>query len=753
VQSIQKLDLKVREPHVKLTALAPCDLGYSGDIFQVYDNGALIGTTSAVSATGNGTTYVLGQANQAFADAAFSSGSFILGAGSHSITGVMIQSANDPVLGTAFNATQGAVLLAAPVPEPTTWMLMSGGLLGLVLLSRARQTRRLPQALITGAVVAAALAATPASAATVTARVIAFNDFHGNLQSPGKFNLVTSTGGADYLAAYIASLKAANPNNIVVHAGDMVGASPLISAFFHDEGAIETMNQLGVDIASVGNHEFDAGSAELLRKQNGGVCFGGASGWTLGQNSCEGGNPVNPVPDVGTVFQGAKFRYLSANVIVQSTGKPLFPAYAIREFDDVRVAFIGMTLKDTPTIVLPSGVAGLQFNDEADTVNALIPQLKRRGVHAIVVVVHQGGAQGAAPNFINDCSAPAGVGQAPITSIVSRLSEGVDMVISGHSHQAYNCMFPNAAGRMIPVTQASAFGRVLTSIDLQLDRESGKVLSITPVNQLVDRTDTTLDLNAPNVVKIQQIVAGYGNLVSGLTSQVVAQITADVPTAPNLKTCEKVGGDMIADGQLQATAPAAQGGAQIAFINAGGVRGSGFSFAAHGGNVTFGDAFTLQPFGNSLVTLTLTAADLKTALEQQFSGCLGQTLGTNRVMDPSASFAYSWDASKACGSKVQSAALVDAQGAVTDQIVQAGVVLNPTRSYRINVNNFLAGGGDGFSTFLKATSQLGGAQDIDSLIAYLANFNAPKPALNPASIKPRITQLNPAGITDGSSCQ
>jgi len=389
------------------------DLGYSGDIFQVYDNGALIGTTSAVSATGNGTTYVLGQANQAFADAAFSSGSFILGAGSHSITGVMIQSANDPVLGTAFNATQGAVLLAAPVPEPTTWMLMSGGLLGLVLLSRARQTRRLPQALITGAVVAAALAATPASAATVTARVIAFNDFHGNLQSPGKFNLVTSTGGADYLAAYIASLKAANPNNIVVHAGDMVGASPLISAFFHDEGTIEVMNQVGVDISSVGNHEFDGGMTELLRKQSGGSCFPNANGvssttYASGVNSCEGSNPTNQgsafASLIGPTFQGARFKYLAANVAVTATGKTLFPAYYIKTFNGVRVAFIGMTLRSTPTIVTPTGVAGLQFNDEAATVNALIPQLRARGVNAIIVVIHQGGAQGAAPNDLNNCS-------------------------------------------------------------------------------------------------------------------------------------------------------------------------------------------------------------------------------------------------------------------------------------------------------------------------------------------------------------
>lgn len=763
------------------------DLGYAGDQFEIFDNGTSIGASSVVPAVNNdasSTVYTLGQADAAFADASFSSATFVLGAGSHDITGVMTVSALYG--GSPLNATQGALQVQA-VPEPASWLLMGAGLLFVVSLRRKGSARALAAAgALLGLAVSTGAQAASSAAAPVTVKIIAFNDFHGNLQSPGTFTLQSGTkvpvGGVDYLAAYVNQLKSMNPNHVVVHGGDLIGASPLISAFFHDEGAIEAMNQLGLDLSSVGNHEFDGGAAELLRKQYGGLCYGGLTYWTPGQNSCEGGNPTNPVAPgiVGSTYGGAKFRYLSANVVATQTisadgvtiqpNQTLFPAYQIKTFNGVRVAFIGMTLQATPTIVLPTGVAGLQFNDEASTVNALIPQLRARGVNAVVVVVHQGGTQGSTgSSYINDCAGGSTVlSQQPIASIVSRLDDGVDMVISAHSHQAYNCRFPNSVGRSIPVTQASSYGKVLTSVDLALDPTTGKVLNINPVNWVVDRstaavtpTGNPVDLTATNVQNIQKIVAGYNTLTSGLTSQVEAQITANVSSAPNPKTCEKVAGDMIADGQLQATAPAALGGAQIGFINAGGVRGSGFFYSAAqtthpglpDGTVTYGDAFTLQPFGNSLVTLTLTAADLRKVLEQQFSGCYGQSVGTNRVMDTSAGFAYQFDSSQACGAKIQNASLTDPVTHAVDPIVVNGTVLNPTKTYRVNVNNFLAAGGDNFTTFLNATNQLGGAQDIDSLVAYLANFNAPNPALNPAAITPRITNLNPAGFTDGSSCQ
>jgi len=211
----------------------------------------------------------------------------------------------------------------------------------------------------------AALAMTTgaAHADTTSVKIIAFNDFHGNLQSPGSFSGVPA-GGVDVLASYVNKLKAQNSANVVVSAGDLIGASPLISALFHDEGTIETMNRLGLEFNAVGNHEFDEGRAELLRMQNGG-CH------PTDSNSCQGATVGTPVP-----FEGAKFKFLSANVSDTATGKTLFAPYGIKIVNGVRIGFIGLTLKDTPTIVTPSGVAGLTFADEASTVNALVPKLR-----------------------------------------------------------------------------------------------------------------------------------------------------------------------------------------------------------------------------------------------------------------------------------------------------------------------------------------------------------------------------------------
>jgi 5'-nucleotidase len=204
-------------------------------------------------------------------------------------------------------------------------------------------------------------------------KVIAFNDYHGNLQSPGTFGVNTTipaaqrppVGGAEFVAAHVARLKAQNPLNVVVGAGDFIGASPLISALFFDEPAVETLNRIGLEFNAVGNHEFDKGAAELRRLQTGGCR---QSGGSADPNSCKGVGSRAP----GT-FDGAKFKWLSANVIEDATGRPLLPPYGIKSFNGVKVAFIGMTLQGTPRIVTPTGVAGLTFKDEADTVNDLVP--------------------------------------------------------------------------------------------------------------------------------------------------------------------------------------------------------------------------------------------------------------------------------------------------------------------------------------------------------------------------------------------
>lgn len=599
-----------------------------------------------------------------------------------------------------------------------------------------------------------------------TVKIIGLNDYHGNLQSPGTFGQTAdalspkkAVGGAEYLAGHIAKMKSANPNTVVVGAGDLIGATPLISALFHDEPAVETLNRIGLDFSSVGNHEFDKGSVELLRLQNGGCKAGDA-------NSCKGAAVGTPVP-----FEGAKFKWLSANV-VKADGKTLLPAYGIKTFNGVKIAFIGMTLKDTPTIVTPSGVAGLTFKDEADTVNALAPRLRALGVESIVVLVHQGGFQnsnaatpGVLTSDINGCT--NNLAGSDIAKIVNRLDDSVDLVISGHSHTAYNCSantvdtkvvsgalqslprptgIANKVGRLIPVTQASNYGRVLSDIDVTIDPVSRNITDVAVTNKLVDRTDATVTPNA----NVLNIVNAYSALVAPISNIVIGSITQAMPNTSNL-ACNSDNGQMIADAQLAATAPAQFGGAVIAFMNRGGVRAD-FTYpssaAGEGaGNVTYGEAYTVQPFGNSLVTMTVTAQDLKNVLEQQFSGCRGQSATATRIMHHSAGFKYSWDGSQVCDSRISNVTLTDANG-VVDTIVDAtGAVLNPAKTYRITVNNFMATGGDGYTTFLNGTNLLGGAQDIDALSAYLANFNMLNGfnAYNPddASLgKPRLTRLN-----------
>ena len=580
---------------------------------------------------------------------------------------------------------------------------------------------------------------------TVSVRVIGFNDFHGTLLSPGTFGqslLVPpanrpAVGGAEYFAGHIAKLKSQNPLAVVVGAGDFIGASPLISALFNDEPTVEVLNRAGVDFNSVGNHEFDKGSAELLRLQHGG-CKADGTG-------CKGASVGTPVP-----FEGARFQWLSANVISTATGRPLLPPYGIKRFNKTRIAFIGMTLRDTPTIVTPTGVAGLEFRDEADTVNALVPLLRHRhGVQAVVVLVHQGGFQTGAVQDINGCD--GALAGSAIEQIVNRLSNEVDAVVSGHTHAAYNCMVANASGRLIPVTSASAFGRVLTTLDLVIETRRHEVVSAHAVNSLVDRTDTTVTPNA----QVAAIVSGYNALVSPIANQVIGSITADLPNTAIDGACNMPAGELVADAMLDATSGADFGGAVIALMNRGGVRNPGLTFASSpagegNGNVTYGEGFTMQPFGNSMVTMTLTAQQIKNVLEEQFAGCRGQTPTTTRVMLPSAGFSYTWDGSKACDQRVTNVKLV--RGGITETIVDAaGALPDPLKPYRVTVNNFMATGGDGFATLLGGASLLGGAQDIDALVAYLADFkapNAPYSPANPALGKPRISRVNaPLGST------
>lgn len=541
----------------------------------------------------------------------------------------------------------------------------------------------------------------------VEVQILALNDFHGNLAPPsgssgrvGPSGTGTTAGGAEYIATHVRNLEQTNANTVVVSAGDLIGASPLLSALFHDEPTIEAMNLIGLDINAVGNHEFDEGTTELLRMQNGGC------------------HPTDGCLD-GTGFAGADFQFLAANVVNHNTGQTLFAPYTIKNFNGAKVAFIGMTLEGTPTIVSPSGVVGFDFLDEADTVNALIPELRAQDVGAFVVLLHEGatpvGPVSAAS--INQCGAGnAGISGA-VVDIMNRLDPEIDLVVSGHTHQPYNCVING-----IPVTSAYSFGRLLTDVDMRVDRASKEVESISINNRIVTR-DVAPDS------RITDLISHYNTFAAPIANRVVGHITADL-TLTNDASMEQAMGNVIADAQHAATAPAGLGDAVAAFMNAGGVRAPGLVYASSpvgegDGVVTYGEVFTAQPFGNSLVTMALTGAQIDRFLEEQFCG-INSPLngGFFRVALPSASFHYTWDLSEAGVASCDLANAVDPAS-----ITIGGVALDLGASYRITVNSFMADGGDGFAVLKQGTSRLGGAVDTDALEAWFA-------AHEPAGISP-----------------
>ncbi len=510
----------------------------------------------------------------------------------------------------------------------------------------------------------------------VDVQILALNDFHGNIVSGGTLTMPDGSrpiaGGAAYLASLVRERETENANTVFVSAGDLIGASPLASALFHDEPAIEAMNLMGLDFNAVGNHEFDEGKDELLRMQEGGC------------------HPVDGCLD-GDGFAGAEFPFLAANVVDEATGATLFPPYGIVRMEKgVRVAFIGMTLEGTPTIVTPSGVAGLGFRDEADTVNALVDKLKPQA-DIIVVLIHEGGVPGSGSGF-DGCNGISG----PIVDIVERTSDEVDLFISGHTHQSYICTID---GR--PVTSTNAFGRLLTDIDLTYDVARREIVSTTIDNVPVIQGDI---VPAPDVASL---VDRYVELSAPLANRVIGTITTSITRTANAAG-ESALGDVIADAQLDATDDAGFGEATVAFMNPGGIRAD-LSYdvpAGTLGEVTYGEAFTVQPFGNSLVTMTLTGAQIDTLLEQQW---LGQPFP--RILQVSEGFSYTWDSSGEPGS------MVDA-----GTIAINGTPISPTGTYRVTVNSFLADGGDNFTVLRQGTDRLGGALDLDAFEAYfLAN--------------------------------
>jgi 5'-nucleotidase len=565
-----------------------------------------------------------------------------------------------------------------------------------------------------------------ASRRTTDIHLLAWNDFHGNLEPAGLNIYGRFAGGAAYLAkAVLDRQKLYGSRQASVMAGDNVGASPLANGLFNEEPATIAANLMNTDFSSVGNHEFDKGKDDLLRIQNGGCAPTGCKGAPYAVKR------HGRIESTDT-FPGADFGYLSANVIDNATGKPLLPAYGIKRFVStsgrpISIGFIGEVLQSTPTIVTPSGVKGLTFTDEADAANKAAKQLAARGVRIPVLVIHQGGFQTGTPTAPGGCA--GNLAGSDIEAIAKKLDPSIKVIVSGHTHVEYRCTITtNGVTRLI--TSAASFGRILSDIKLTVDNRTGTLVSADATNSIVENA---LNTPGPGVERkddpskadptVAGVVKQYVTASAPLANKVIGKIQGDL-TREQTSVGESTLGDVIADAQLAATKDATTGGAQLALMNPGGIRAdllaSDISSGGEAvGEVTFGEAFTVQPFGNSLVTKTMTGDMLRRVLEQQFTACGGQA--SQKVLQVSSTLTYQSNPSAAdCAGKI-------------GEIRVNGAVVSPTTALRVTMNNFLAFGGDGFTVFNEGTEPLGGAQDIDALAAYLTaqgDAGVPVPATN-----------------------
>ncbi|MDP3293696.1 MAG: bifunctional metallophosphatase/5'-nucleotidase [Nevskia sp.] len=542
-----------------------------------------------------------------------------------------------------------------------------------------------------------------AGPASVAIKLIALNDFHGNLlpprdpallpDRPGQPDIPVPLGGASYISTAVGQLKAANPRNVVVAAGDLISASPLQSALFHDEPAIAAMNGIGLEFSAVGNHEFDRGRVALLRMQRGGCAPDGKPG----VDTCVNGP-----------FPGAAFRYMAANV-VDEAGVALLPAVGIKTFIvdgrmPLSIGFIGLTLEGTPELVNRNGIAGLRFLDETETINRQAAALTAQGVRAIVVLIHEGGepAQGAG---LDDESCPGFAG--PITGIVARLDPAIDLVISGHTHRVYRCRLPTAdPARTLLVTSAGSAGRFLTDIDLQLAADTGEVLSTAARNVPIvnDSAANARPDRYPPLApepQVAAIVAEFDRRSRERSLQPVGRIASALSRQQDAAG-EMPLGYLIADAQLAAAAKQDDRRADFALMNPGGVRADLAPLDA-AGTVSYGQVYTVQPFGGALLTMTLTGAQIDALLEQQW-----RADGRYAILLPSQGFEYAWKASAPLGARIDPVS-----------IRLRGKPLSPTGRYRVNVNAFLANGGDGFRVLLEGTERVEFGIDREVLIDYL----------------------------------
>ena len=569
-------------------------------------------------------------------------------------------------------------------------------------MSQGKRARRAAAIAGVTALVAAALGSATAAAepavskprpGDVDVQLLAFNDYHGHLEAgtPGTVGSVPA-GGSEFLSTHLSQLRDGHRNSLTVAAGDLIGGTPFLSGLFHDEPSVESLNAMGLDVSSVGNHEFDEGVTELHRMQDGGC------------------HPVDGCYFANDPFAGADFSWLAANVINGATRATALPPYWIKKFQGAKIGFIGMTLEGTDQLVAQSGIRGWTFEDEVETANALVPELTRQGVEAIVVLLHEGGIP--TGGGVNDCVGISG----PIVDIAENLDSEIDVLITGHTHLPYNCVIDDPAGAPRRVTSAFSFGRVISEINLTIDRVTKDVRrdAVTATNHVVTQ-DVARDPALTAVLnKWQPLASTIGNRPVGTITANIAR--AFTGTAEN-RGLESNLGNMIADAQLWATE--SENGAQIALMNPGGIRADlrfAQSVGEGDGVVTYGEAFNVQPFGNLLTTIPMTGAQIVDVLEEQ---C--QPAGTSRpFLHLGVSEGFTYDLQRTITSGT-------CTGVTVSNVRLDGVLLDPAGTYQVTVNNFLVDGGDNFGTFADVDPSLrvGAGIDLDALIGYLGSDVAP----------------------------
>ncbi|MEU9355996.1 bifunctional metallophosphatase/5'-nucleotidase [Streptomyces griseoloalbus] len=545
-------------------------------------------------------------------------------------------------------------------------------------------------------------------------QLLSFNDLHGNLEPPaGSSGRVTElqhdgttktvdAGGVEYLATHLREAREGNRYSITAAGGDMVGASPLLSGLFHDEPTVEALNELELDVTSVGNHEFDEGAAELGRLQNGG-CHPTEGCYTDEE------------------FEGADFPYLAANVLDEKTGKPVLEPYWVWKKQGVKVGFIGVTLEGTPDIVSAEGVKGLSFKDEVETINKYAKVLQRQGVKSVVALIHEGGFP-ASTAYNYDCDSPgAGDGiSGPIADIAKNLTPQVDALVTGHTHNAYVCTIPDPAGKPRMVTSAASFGRLYTDTTLTYDRATGDIArtAVRSANHVVTR-------DVPKAPDMTALIDRWNTLAAPIGNRPIGYISGDI----NRDGTESPLGDLIADAQL-AYGRTLDAETDLALMNPGGIRAP-LTYAAKAGEgdgvVTYAEAFTVQPFANTVNLQDFTGAQLIQILKEQVSG---PNEAAPKILQLSDGLTYTLDLTKTGADRV-----------VTDSIRLNGSVIDPGATYRVATNSFLAGGGDGFPTLGQGTDDLVGEDDLTALEQYLtANSSAGAPLAPPKADRITVVQ-------------